>query len=194
MSKPGTPTVQELRHLRLAGLDAAITDWRALHRRLGELTEGGGGGKSTPDASAAAYASAIRDAAWSGENATAVRGFVTRTSARLPDLVEEAADVLRLLQSVHRAFTGHKSDLERALDGLAEDGIRLDDNGRASSATSSPVPRSQLDAAERRVARVLSAAAETDRTLTRELRALARRGYHPGATAPGGVQPAGGAM
>jgi hypothetical protein len=179
MSKPGTPTVQELRHLRLAGLDEAITEWRALHRRLGELTDGGGGGgtgKGTTDVSAAAYASATRNAVWSGENAAAARGFVTRAAARFPELVEEAADVLRFLQSAHRAFTGHKSELEKVLDDLAEDGIRLDDKGRATSATSSPVPRSKLDAADRRVARVLSAAAETDRTLTRELRALTRRG------------------
>ena len=201
MSKLDLPTVQELRDLRLGKLNTAITDWKEVHRRLGELTEGGqggsGGGKGK-QGSAAAFAAATRDADWSGKNATAVRGFVTRTAAQFPELVKEAADVLGLLKTARRAFLDHKSDLEKVVDDVAKDNIYINDTGGAVKSTPPPgvagdakikePSDADLAAAEKRVRRVLWEAHETDRVTARELRAIARNKYDFSGAAAGSVK------
>ncbi|GAA2594643.1 hypothetical protein [Streptomyces axinellae] len=190
MGKLDMPTVQELRDLRLGKLNTAITDWKETHRRLAELTEGGqggaGGGKGE-QGSAAEFAAATRNADWSGKNATAVRGFVTKTAAQFPELVKEAADVLGLLKTARRAFLDHKSDLEKVVDDVAKDNIYINDTGGAVKSIPPPgvagdakikePSDADLEAAEKRVRRVLWEAHETDRITARELRAIARNKY-----------------
>ncbi|MGI5352110.1 hypothetical protein ACQEU8_28550 [Streptomyces sp. CA-250714] len=190
MAETQKMTVAQLRDLRLGKLDTAITDWTELVERLRNLRDGsgeGGAGKDAPATTALDFQSAVTKADWKGENAEATGRFVTKTARQFGELLEEAQDVLGLLKSAHKAFTDHKSDLEKIVTEVAKDNIYINDKGGgtasvpppavAGDADIKPPTQAQIDAAEKRVERVLWNAGETDRIVARELRAIAKRKY-----------------
>ncbi|MGP3990375.1 hypothetical protein [Streptomyces sp. 3N207] len=189
MAKTEKMTVAQLRDLRLGKLHTAITDWKEMVERLRDLHDGsgkGGASKGGPT-TAVHFQSAVAKADWAGTNALVTQQFVGKTARQFGQLLEEAQDVLGLLKSAHKAFAGHKSDLEKVVDDVAKDNIYINDKGLgtasvppqavAGDAEIKPPDDGQIRAAEKRVERVLWDAAETDRIIARELRAIAKRKY-----------------
>ncbi|WP_369203227.1 hypothetical protein [Streptomyces sp. PU-14G] len=192
------PTVAELRDLRLGKLNTAITDWTETVERLrtlatGEGGKGGGaGGKGGADGkgagvTATGLSSAAAKATWAGKNATVTREFVTKTATQFSELLGEAEDVLGILRTARNAFKQHKLDLEAVVDDVAKDNVYVNDNSTVKGSVPSgaalgdadikPPTQAVLDAAEKRVKRVLWEAAESNRVAARELRAMAKRKY-----------------
>ncbi|MBO8193231.1 hypothetical protein ITI46_16370 [Streptomyces oryzae] len=200
MAKTEKMTVAQLRDLRLGKLDTAITDWKETVDRLRDLHDGSGkGGASKGGATTAVhFQSAVATADWAGQNAGRTGEFVIKTARQFGELVAEAEDVLGLLKSAHKAFTDHKSDLEKIVDEVAKDNIYINDKGLGVASVPPPAvagdadikkpTESQIRAAEKRIERVLWDAGETDRIVARELRAIAKRKYDFSGAAAGSVK------
>ncbi|RCG14994.1 hypothetical protein DQ392_28530 [Streptomyces reniochalinae] len=186
----------QLRDLRLGKLNTAITDWTETVERLRTLATGeggkgggaggnGGGGSKGAGVTATGLSSAAAKATWAGKNATVTREFVTKTATQFSELVEEAEDVLGILKSARKAFKQHKEDLETVVTDVAKDNVYVHDNNAvkgsvpsgaaAGDADIKPPTQAELDAAEKRVKRVLWEAGESNRIAARELRAMAKR-------------------
>ena len=183
-----TMTVQELRDLRLGKLGTAVTDWRAMVKKLRVLATGeGGGGKE--DVTAKGLYSAATGGLWKGQNALVTQEFVRKTANEFQDVLAEAEDVLGLLDSSHKAFTKHKENLEQAVADAVKKGVYITDGGEAIETRPSPQAmgkggdtsvltrptQADLDGAETAVKRVLWDASEDDRIVARELRKIAKR-------------------
>ncbi len=176
-------TVRELRDLRLGKLNTAVTDWREMVRRLRTIADGDGGGgdkgNSKGEVSAAGLSGAARGADWAGENAAVTQQFVSRTAVEMTEMAAEAGDVLGILESAHKKFTKHKEDLETVIEDVKKQHIHINAQGTAvesdGTAKAEKPTQEQLDAAAKRIERVLWDAAESDRIAARELRAIAKR-------------------
>ncbi|MFG3255706.1 hypothetical protein [Streptomyces sp. NPDC048172] len=185
-------TVRELRDLRLGKLNTAVTDWREMVRRLRSIADpadfegggaggggGGGGGKGKGAVSAAGLSTAAGKAEWDGENAAVTKEFVSKTAVEMSEMTAEASDVLGILESAHRRFTKHKEDLETVIDDVKKQHIHINAQGTAleadGTAKADKPTQEQIDAAAKRIERVLWEAAESDRIAARELRAIAKR-------------------
>ncbi|MFE0057999.1 hypothetical protein [Streptomyces sp. NPDC059003] len=170
-------TVSELLQLRLGKLQEAVTDWQAMAGRLQRLADGKEG------ISAADLAQQANAADWRGVNATVTREFVTKTSREFSQAAAEAKTILGLLRDTHSDLAKHKSDLRTAIDDGRARRIRHEENGSAryahpqgllgSEITDKP-SQAELDAAAKRVTRILWEATETDRIAAQALRGIAK--------------------
>ncbi|MFJ6697841.1 hypothetical protein ACIQM4_17475 [Streptomyces sp. NPDC091272] len=203
-----TMTVQVLTDLRLGTLQAAVSDWTTMHRKLETLATGGtGGGAGDPaGTSAEALRTKANAADWKGLNATVSRDFVTKTAAEFRDVAGEAKSVLGIMKDAHTSFTRHKADLATAIAELGKQGIYINGKGDALAPTPSPgaagvgkdgkpnelpgVTQAELDEAARRIGKIVAEAAETDRIAARALRALAKDKYDFTGDGPGGLKEA----
>ncbi|MEV7503035.1 hypothetical protein [Streptomyces sp. NPDC093018] len=178
-----TLTVRELTDLRLGTLKTAVDDWKTMSGKLDKLATGGSGEVSAKDLEQKANA-----ADWKGVNATVSRRFVTLTAGQFADAASEARKILGLLTDCHADFTKHQSDLSTAVEELAKRNIYVNDSGTVSAAVPSGAAAGnskdihtpsdeELDAAARRIGRILWEATETDRIVARALRLLAKNKY-----------------
>ncbi|MFB8125303.1 hypothetical protein ACFVG1_21660 [Streptomyces bacillaris] len=190
-----TMTYEELTNLRLGTLDAAVTDWETMSKRLETLATGQGGGVNAKRLEREAKA-----ADWKGVNATVTKSFVTKTAAEFQDVAAQTKSVLGILRDASAEFKRHKATLRTIIDDVGKQSIYINDRGKAVAAVPSGAAAgdaqihnptdAELAMAESRVRKVLREANETDRIAARALRALAKNRHDFSGDGPGGLKEA----
>ncbi|WP_327686606.1 hypothetical protein [Streptomyces sp. NBC_00467] len=168
-------TFQDLKDLRLGKLQAAVTDWEQMVKKLALVADGGDG-----EANAADLDKKAKGANWKGQNATVTKEFVTVTAAEFDDVVTVARSVHTILSGAHTKLTKHKKDLADAVDRAARKNIYVSDKGVVNASVPSPqaagdakfpMPtQAEVDAVAQEITTILTAAGETDSTAAAALR------------------------
>ncbi|MFE9886424.1 hypothetical protein [Streptomyces scopuliridis] len=192
--------VSQLTNLRLAKLQAAVTDWEQMTGKLRTLAAGGGGGVGGGIGAADLKAKA-EAADWRGDNATVTKSFVTKTASEFNDVVTEAESVHSVLRDALAALKRHQEDLRTTIDRWTKKNVYINEQGTATSAVPSGAAagsakieaptQEDVDRAAAEVAKILEAADDTDQVAARALRKLAQNKYDFGKTSYQGLDDAG---
>ncbi|WP_432013254.1 hypothetical protein [Streptomyces cucumeris] len=172
-------TYQELHDLRLSTLNKAVTDWKQMVDKLEKLANGGDG-----DINAADLEKKAQGADWKGDNATVTKAFTTKTAQQFQDILTEARSVHTVLSGAHSKLTTHKAKLGEIVERAAKKDIHVTAQGtvKARDCLVKPPTQDEIDAVAEEIKKLLSEAAETDRTVAAALRFHAKSKYDFGST------------
>ncbi|MDB1087914.1 hypothetical protein PJ985_10085 [Streptomyces sp. ACA25] len=178
---------EELYHLRLSHLTAAVDDWSAMVTRLEGLSE---------EARSQLHVRS-GDREWQGENARASVPYIRRTAEQFRHAHSQAEATLRLLRALLSHLTAHRRALRECVEAAPSLGLHIDATGRVWSADhrninpvtglimeaapglSHPIPeetRAAMRDMATRLGSILQSATDDDATAARALREIVADG------------------